>query len=261
MTGEELQALRSMMREEIGTAVQTSEQRTRTAMREEIGTAIQASEQRTRTAMREEISTAIQASEQRTRTAMREEISTAVQASESRTGERLDKIDGRLDRIETHVDHIDSRLVEVETAQRELHSETLYFHSVMNNELAQTRANLSRNLTQIKHEQSEIISVLNEATKTINSMQADQRALESKVDDNLQAFKRDLQAFKESTFDYMKTFQERVHGDVQFLMDGLNRFARQFIEANRMINERLTYHENAPLNETHPRARQPGDAA
>jgi DNA repair exonuclease SbcCD ATPase subunit len=222
MTGEELQALRSMMREEIGVAIQASEQRTRLMMHEEIA------------------------------------------ASEQRTGERLDKIDARTAHIEEHTASMDKRLNGLETAQkeihtvqkelrtdqRELHDETIRFHAGMTRELAQTRNSMARFFVRIRGNQREIISMLDDITVTINSLQADQRTLEIKVDETHRAFQRDAD-----------TFQKLIVDDVKMLGDSLDRFAHQFIERDRIIEERLTKHENSPIHEAHPRAQQPGDAA
>ena len=69
MTNDELAALRTLMREEIG-----------------------ASEQRTRVLIREEINAAVYASEQR--------LGERLDRSEQRLGERLDRLEERLDRLE-----------------------------------------------------------------------------------------------------------------------------------------------------------------
>ena len=81
--------------------------------------------------------------------------------------------------------------------------------------------------------------MLKEAVRVASEAQTDQRNLEIKVDENLQTFKSSL----------------------QLQIEDLRKFVRDFIEMNRLTNERLTYHESTPPGQTHPRPPQPGAAA
>lgn len=176
MTEEELQILRLMMREEVGSAVYASEQRTGEQL-------------------------------QSLRLMMREEVGAAVHASEQRLGGRMDRLEGRMDQIEA--------------MQRD-----------MRDNMIQVRVEMA----DVRLKQEEIISVLQETVRVASEAQADQRALEIKVDESLQGFKRTLQFHTETT-------QKLLH---------------EFARANHRTEERLTYHENIPFGQTHPRPPQPG---
>ena len=67
-----------------------------------------------RTLIREEVNAAVYASEQRMRTLVREEVNAAVYASEQRLGQRIDRIDERLDGVEGRLDRVDGLLDGVE---------------------------------------------------------------------------------------------------------------------------------------------------
>jgi chromosome segregation ATPase len=215
--------------------------------------------------MREEIGTAIQASEQRMRTTMREEIGTAVQASEQRAGERLEKLEARVARMDGRVDQLDQ-------TQRHLHDELASFQVEMRLGLMDFAGNIREDFKNFKadvrkdlesfraewrqdlasfraeHQQdrNEVHSMLDDITTAINDLRTDQHNLENKFDDNTLALRRDMQTLAEN----MQELKEYMRGA-----------AREFLEMNRLAHQRLSYHENTPIGETHPRPPQPGTAA
>ncbi len=245
MTEEELQAIRTIMREEIS----ASEQRTRLVIREEIG-----------------------ASEQRTSLVIHEEIG----ASEQRTGERLDRLEGRVARMDGRIDQLDN-------TQRSLHNETILLKAEVRTKLinfttdtreeirlfktdvrkdlemfkvevrgematlkTEVRGELLTFKADLQKEQTQIVSMLDDITQVINDMRADQHNLENKLDDNTLATRRDIRA---------------LEGTMQEIKDDTRRFTREFVEMNQLTHARLSYHENTPIGETHPRPPQPGTAA
>lgn len=193
MTEEELQTLRLMMREEVGSAVYASEQRTGEQL-------------------------------QSLRLVMREEVGAAVHASEQRLGSRMDRLDNRMDHIDGRMGRLDGRMDQIEAMQRDIRDNMI-----------QVRVEMA----DVRLKQEEMISVLQECVRVASEAQADQRALEIKVDESLQGFKRTLQYHTETT-------QKLLH---------------EMVERDRLTNERLTYHENIPFGQTHPRPPQPGAPA
>ncbi len=146
---------------------------------------------------------------------LREEVNAAIYASEQRMGERfgrldghMDRLDGRMDRLDDRIGRLDERVDRLETGQR----------------------GLQANFAEIKVNLMEVISVLDDATKVINEFQANQRALELKVEENIIALRRDVQ---------------RIEKAVQ-------NFARHFIDMIQTTNDRISVHERMRIEETHP---------
>lgn len=262
MTEEELQAIRTVMHEEIDAALSASEQRTderlqalRLVMREEIGGALSASEQRTGEQL------------QALRLALREEIATTLSANEQRIGKRLDKIDVHLDKTDAHLDKIGvrlgllearigrvgGRLDQLEASQRDVHEGML-----------QIKIEFHGDLAQIKTDQQEILLILNEATLSMNALQAEQQNLVNKLEDSFQSLRRDLQKMQADHRNLENKLDHHLPAlrqNMQAFIASTQKFAQDFIEMNRLLNTRLTYHENSPLGDTHPRPPQPGPAA
>jgi hypothetical protein len=133
---------------------------------------------------------------------LREEVNAAVYASEQRIGERIDQLAGYIGRLDTRVDRL-------EGGQRELQAE----------------------VSKVKITLSEVVSIFDDTSRVINDMQASQRAIEARLEDNLVGLRHDMQK----------------------LIETVHTFAREFIHLNTATNERITWHERAPINETHPR--------
>lgn len=262
MTDEELQTIRNVMCEEIYTALAASEQRAdeqlqsvHFTMREEMHAALAASEQRTSAQL------------QALRLATREEINTALMTSEQRATHHFDTIDVDLDKITMRLDKIDvhqglldarmgrvgGRMDQLEASQRDLHEGIL-----------QIKIELHSDLAQIKADHQDILLKLNEVTMLITALQAEQQSLAHTCDDHLQAFRRDLQKIQADHRNLENKLDQHfpaLRQHMQALIANTQKLAQDFIEVNRLLNTRLTYHENSPIGETHPRAQQPGAAA
>ena len=140
---------------------------------------------------------------------IREETNAAVYASEERIGSHFRQLEGHMDRLEERMGRFEVRLDRIEIEQREIRVSIV---------------KLETNLSQT-------ISVLDDVTRVINELQASQRALELKLDDNLVGMRKDIQRIDET-----------VHS-----------FAREFITMHVQTNERITWHERTPISETHPK--------
>ncbi|HET9921101.1 MAG TPA: hypothetical protein VFQ30_14725 [Ktedonobacteraceae bacterium] len=192
MTNEDLNLLRSLFREEVG----TSEQRLRRILREEMDAAIHASETRTLERMNAGFK--------------------HVDGGFNQIDERFNQMDERFNQMDERFHRIDVRLAQMD-------------------ELIDQFGNLQREMqaeiAKVKVDQQHIILILDEATRVINAIQADQRALERKVEDNTGALRRDMQRLTEI-----------VH-----------EFAKQFIDMNAAIVDRLIMHERTSIDYTHHR--------
>jgi tetrahydromethanopterin S-methyltransferase subunit B len=87
-----------------------------------------------------------------------------------------------------------------------------------------------------------VVPVLDEATIVINELQNNQRALEIKVDENTGILKRDIQ---------------RLDAKIDENTATLRRDIQRVAYAVQNINERVTKHENTPLDEAHRRPKSP----
>ena len=116
--------------------------------------------------------------------------------------ERMDRLAGRMERFEVRLDRIESDQRDIRVS------------------IVKLETNLS-----------EVISVLDDVTRIINDLQASQRALELKLEDNLVGMRKDIQRIDET-----------VHT-----------FAREFITMHVQTNDRITWHERTPISETHPK--------
>jgi archaellum component FlaC len=133
---------------------------------------------------------------------IREETNAAVYASEERIGKRFGQLEERMERFEIRLDRIESDQRDIRVS------------------IVKLETNLS-----------EVISVLDDVTRIINDLQASQRALGLKLEDNLVGMRKDIQRIDET-----------VHT-----------FAREFITMHVQTNERITWHERTPISETHPK--------
>lgn len=132
----------------------------------------------------------------------------------------------------------------------EMHRDLAIFKTEIHEELTTFKTEIREELTTFKTEadikQGEVTSMLSDITTVINEMQADQRNLENKVDNTTLALRRDMQ-----------TLNEHMHE----IKRGMQQSTQELVEMNRLTHQRLTHHENTPIGETHPRPPQPGTAA
>ena len=140
---------------------------------------------------------------------IREETNAAVYASEERIGNHFRQLEGHMDRLEERMGRFEIRLDRIEIEQREIRV----------------------SIVKLETKLSQTISVLDDVTRVINDLQASQRALELKLEDNLLGMRKDIQRINET-----------VHS-----------FAREFINMIVQTNERITWHERTPISETHPK--------
>jgi chromosome segregation ATPase len=151
---------------------------------------------------------------------IREETNAAVYASEERIGnhfrqleehmgKRFGQLEDRMDRLEGRMVRFEERLDRIESDQRDIRVSIV---------------KLETNL-------SETISVIDDVTRVINDLQASQRALELKLEDNLVGMRKDIQRLNET----------------------IHTFAREFINMIVQTNDRITWHERTPISETHPK--------
>ena len=133
---------------------------------------------------------------------IREETNAAVYASEERIGKRFGQLEERMERFEIRLDRIESDQRDIRVS------------------IVKLETNLS-----------EVISVLDDVTRIINDLQASQRALGLKLEDNLVGMRKDIQRIDET-----------VHT-----------FACEFITMHVQTNDRITWHERTPISETHPK--------
>ena len=121
----------------------------------------------------------------------------------------MGQFEGHLDRLEERMGRFEIRLDRIEIEQREIRV----------------------SIVKLETKLSQTISVLDDVTRVINDLQASQRALELKLEDNLLGMRKDIQRINET-----------VHS-----------FVREFITMHVQTNERITWHERTPISETHPK--------
>lgn len=185
------------------------------------------------------------------RALLREEINAAVYASEQRLGGQLGQLDqrvegldqhvGRLDehveRLDQHVGRLDQRVEGLDEHVEGLDQRVGQLDQRMNrfenqvNRFEDRLSTLEVGQQRMQVDLTQVIVLLNEATKVINDIQAAQIALELKVEDNSRSLKRDMQ-----------NLSETVHN-----------FSREFIDINWKTTERILLHERTPIDNAHPR--------
>jgi len=175
-----------------------------------------------RTIMREEVGNL--------RGAMREEINAAVYASEQRINERFERIDQRFELIDQRFERIDQRFERIDQRFERIDQRLNRIEAMiqpMQEHLILLRAGqkqMQSDMIKVQHDLEQTVAVLNEATIAINDLQAGQRALEIKLDDHITIYRRDMQRLTK-------------------LVQG--------------IDQRLTRHENTPIDLAHPRTHPP----
>jgi chromosome segregation ATPase len=154
---------------------------------------------------------------------IREETNASVYASEERIGNHFRQLEGHMDRLAGHMGQFEGRLdrLEERMGRFEIRLDRI--------EIEQREIRVS--IVKLETKLSQTISVLDDVTRVINDLQASQRALELKLEDNLLGMRKDIQRINET-----------VHS-----------FAREFITMHVQTNERITWHERTPISETHPK--------
>ncbi len=92
-------------------------------------------------------------------------------------------------------------------------------------------AEIKIEIMKLRRELGQVISVLEEATVKINELQRSQQTLETRVEENILALRRDMFRIYE-------------------LMESNE---KDFLEATRALVIRLELHENTPIDKAHPR--------
>jgi len=147
-------------------------------------------------------------------------VNTAVEAAIAPIYERLDRVDQHLDRVDQRLDRLETMVMPMAADLRTIGT----IQRRMNAELVK------------------VVPVLDEATIVINELQNNQRALEIKVDENTGILKRDIQ---------------RLDAKIGENTATLRRDIQRVAYAVQTINERVTKHENMPLDQAHRRPKSP----
>src|SRR5579875_3776139 len=121
----------------------------------------------------------------------------------------VEGMQGAMERLNERMGRLEIRVDRLETDQRDIKATLIRFE-----------ANLS-----------ETISVIDDVTNVINDLQASQRSLELKLEDNISGMRKELLRLNES----------------------IHTFARQFIALHIETNDRITLHERTHISETHPK--------
>ena len=175
---------------------------------------------------------------------IREEANAAVYASEDRIGnhfkqlgERMDRFEGHMGQFEGRMDRFEGRMGQFEGRMGRFEGRMGQFEGRMGrfeerlDRLEGDQRDIRVSIVKLETKLSEAISVLDDVTRVINDLQASQRALELKLEDNLAGMRKDIQRIDET-----------VHT-----------FAREFITMHVQTNDRITWHERTPISETHPK--------
>jgi chromosome segregation ATPase len=161
---------------------------------------------------------------------IREETNAAVYASEERIGNHFKQLEGRMGRFEERMGRFDERMGQFEGRMERLEGRMERFE-VRLDRIESDQRDIRVSIVKLETKLSEVISVLDDVTRVINDLQASQRALELKLEDNLVGMRKDIQRIDET-----------VHT-----------FAREFITMHVQTNDRITWHERTPISETHPK--------
>src|SRR5260370_11514639 len=178
------------------------------------------------------------------RSLLREEVNAAVYASEQRLGGQIGRLDERVGRLDQSVDGLDQRVGGLAEGLGRLDQRVGGLDQRVGG-LAETMGRLDQRMNRVEGrlgklevgqqkmqvDLTQVITVLNEATKVINDVQASQIALELKVEDNSRSLKRDMQSLNEN----------------------VQNFAREFMDINWKTTERILLHERTPIDKAHPR--------
>ncbi len=185
------------------------------------------------------------------RSLLREEVNAAVYASEQRLGGQIGRLDERVGRLDQRVGGLDQRVGGLAEGLGRLDQRVGGLDQRVGG-LAETMGRLDQRMNRFENQMNrvegrlgklevgqqkmqvdltQVITVLNEATKVINDVQASQIALELKVEDNSRSLKRDMQSLNEN----------------------VQNFAREFMDINWKTTERILLHERTPIDKAHPR--------
>ncbi|HZU67565.1 MAG TPA: hypothetical protein VFA09_09820 [Ktedonobacteraceae bacterium] len=167
---------------------------------------------------------------------LREEVNAAVYSSEQRLGDTLGRIEHDLSSVKSDVSSLKSDVSSVKTQLINLEKRVevleISFAGFRDDLLLLKKDNaiLKRGLSEVEGNLSQVISVLDEVTTHINELQAAQRNVEIKVDENILGLKREMQ---------------KLAYKVQAFMDNVN-------DAIAGVTMRIDMHKDTPLNQAHP---------
>ena len=185
------------------------------------------------------------------RALLREEINAAVYASEQRLGGQLGRLDERVGRLDQRVGGLDQSVGELAEGLGQLDQRVGGLDQRVGG-LAEGLGRLDQRMNRFENQMNrfegrlgklevgqqkmqvdltQVITILNEATKVINDIQASQIALELKVEDNSRSLKRDMQNLSEN----------------------VQNFTSEFIDINWKTTERILMHERTTIDKAHPR--------
>ncbi len=167
---------------------------------------------------------------------LREEVNAAVYSSEQRLGDTLGRIEHDLSSVKSDVSSLKSDVSSVKTQLINLEKRVevleISFAGFRDDLLLLKKDNaiLKRGLSEVEGNLSQVIYVLDEVTTHINELQAAQRNVEIKVDENILGLKREMQ---------------KLAYKVQAFMDNVN-------DAIAGVTMRIDMHKDTPLNQAHP---------
>ena len=221
MTNEEMNVLRTLFRDEAN----ATEQRLRGAIREEVNAAVYASEQRMREYVHEEINT----SERR----MHDYVDNAIapiQGAIAPMQAAITSIQGAIAPMQAAITSIQGAIAPMQGAIVSMQGAIASLNDRVGL-LAIAQREMQGDLLRLRIDVEQVISVLDDATFKINELQVSQRASEIKLDENIANLKREMEKFS----------------------NNLATFAKQLINLNVKIHERLEMHERTQVDQAHPR--------
>ena len=179
----------------------------RGAVREEVN----AGEQRMRTLVREEVNTAVYASEQRTgeRLDKMDEHLDKMDGRLDKMDERLDKMDGRLDKMDERLDKVDGRLNRLEGMVLPM-AEHLRLIKAEQKQMQADMRDMQINMTNMKADLEQVTGVLDLVTLRINDFERNQHNLENKVEGYLTTIHHDVERIHNTLTFFSKEFNTIV---------------------------------------------------
>lgn len=178
------------------------------------------------------------------RSLLREEVNAAIYASEQRLGGQLGRLDERVGRLDQRVEGLDQRVGGLAEGLGRLDqrvggldqrvgglAEGLGRLDQRMNRFEGRLGKLEVGQQKMQVDLTQAITVLNEATKVINGIQASQIALELKVEDNSRSLKRDMLSLSEN----------------------VQNFTHEFTDINWKTTERILLHKRTTIDKAHPR--------
>jgi len=179
----------------------------RGVVREEVN----AGEQRMRTLVREEVNTAVYASEQRTgeRLDKMDERLDKMDGRLDKMDGRLDKMDGRLDKMDEHLDKVDGRLNRLEGMVLPM-AEHLRLIKAEQKQMQADMRDMQINMTNMKADIEQVTGILDLVTLRINDFERNQHNLENKVEGYLTTIHHDVERIHNTLTFFSKEFNSIV---------------------------------------------------